>query len=84
MRLFKKGNKITFLFKFDQYTYHLRGVMVGILLKILPHGGGQILLMRVKFTLLGGQYYFNGGHILLGVKNTSMGGQTKFQIKINN
>ena len=37
MRLFKKGNKITFIFKFYQYTHHLRGVMVGILLKILPH-----------------------------------------------
>jgi hypothetical protein len=37
MRLFKKGNKITFFFKFYQYTHHLRGVMVGILLKILPH-----------------------------------------------
>jgi hypothetical protein len=51
--------------------------------------GGQILmggqfLLEVKFTLLGGQNYFNGGQILLGVKNTSMGGQKKFQIKIKN
>jgi hypothetical protein len=36
-------------------------------------GGGQ-------FTLLGGQNYFSGGQILLGVKNTSMGGQKKFDL----
>jgi hypothetical protein len=55
MRLFKKGNKITFLFKFDQYTYHLRGVMVGILLKILPHVIEQDLARssKIKQNLAG-------------------------------
>ena len=49
MRLFKKGNKITFFFKFYQYTHHLRGVMVGILLKILPHAiMEEFLLLRTK------------------------------------
>jgi hypothetical protein len=46
---------------------------------LIYFSGGQILLMRVKFTLLWGQYYFNGGQILLGIKNTSIRGQKNFK-----
>jgi hypothetical protein len=40
---------------------------------------GDQFLLGVKFTLLGGQNYFNGGQILLGVKNTSIRGQKNFK-----
>ncbi len=55
MRLFIKGNKITIFFKFYQYTHHLRGVIVGILLKILPHG----LSKQNFFMLKVGTKYFS-------------------------